>query len=131
MNLWRESSSGDIGTNVIGKAKRLVQLTGPALTLNAAGHKYRDLVFREWWTQIEENSSAVNTRAFKGDYIIKALDENGNLIEKKTISLLENSKICLGDCSNMPEVELKSASSSPEDSEEGSGEAEDIDVKMN
>merc|ERR1712176_382944 len=114
------------------KGKEASLADGPSLTLNAAGNKYRDLVFREWWTQIKENSSSVNTRAFKGDYVIKALDENGNLIEKKTISLLENSKICLGDCSNMPEVELKSASTSPEDSEEGSGEAgEDIEVKMN
>lgn len=114
------------------KGKEASLADGPALTLNAAGNKYRDLVFREWWTQIKENSSSVNTRAFKGDYVIKALDENGNLIEKKTISVLENSKICLGDCSNMPEVELKSASTSPEDSEEGSGEAgEDIEVKMN
>ena len=75
------------------KGKEASLADGPALTLNAAGNKYRDLVFREWWTQIKENSSSVNTRAFKGDYVIKALDENGNLIEKKTISLLENSKL--------------------------------------
>ena len=113
------------------KGKEASLADGPALTLNAAGLKYRDLIFREWWTQLEENATSVNTRAFKGDYVIKALDENGNLIEKQTISLLENSKICLGDCSNMPEVELKSASSLQEDNE-GSGEAEEeIDVKMN
>ena len=113
------------------KGKEASLADGPALTLNAAGQKYRDLIFGEWWTQLEENATSVNTRAFKGDYVIKALDENGNLIEKQTISLLENSKICLGDCSNMPVVELKSASSLQEDNE-GSGEAEEeIDVKMN
>ena len=37
---------------------------GPNLTLNAAGNKYRDLVFKKWWTR-EEATNHIKTRAFK------------------------------------------------------------------
>merc|ERR1711990_1407543 len=114
---------------------------GPNLTLNAAGKKYRDLVFRKWWTDQKENSNNFQTRAFKGDYKISVMDQNGKVVETKKIKLDSDQKICFGSCDVTPEievtpkqaevkveleveVELKSAENDESGDESGSGEVE-------
>merc|ERR1712106_165407 len=93
---------------------------GPNLTLNAAGNKYRDLVFKKWWTS-EEATNHIKTRAFKGDYVITALDgDDGSVLETKKISLTTDEIVCFG-TDTCTDANLKSV----EFDDSGSGDSEE------
>ena len=109
-----------------GKEASLVD--GHDLKLNAAGKKYRDLIFKKWWTDEKHSTNDVNTRAFKGDYKIDIIDNNGEIIETKNINLDADKQVFFGTQEHQPPIELKSADQ--ELDEQGSGQSEDPEVEI-
>merc|ERR1719436_1848579 len=101
---------------------------GPNLTLNAAGKKYRDLIFNKWWTSEKVNKDEASVRAFKGDYIVSILDEKQQVIEKKTVSLNDDTLICFGECNDLESITPKMAE--PEEELEGSGQGADTSISL-
>lgn len=95
-----------------GKEASLVD--GPSFTLNAAGKKYRELVYSKWWSNLEINSEE-DVRVFKGDYQI-TIKQNGKVLESKTLKISDDTELCFGDCAD--DVQLKFTQ------EEGSGSSE-------
>ena len=56
----------------------------------------------------------------QGDYIVSILDEKQQVIEKKTVSLNDDTLICFGECNDLESITPKMAE--PEEELEGSGQ---------
>ena len=73
------------------RGKQASLVDGHNFVMNAAGKKYRDLVFNQWWTEEAHHTSTgiTSTRIFKGDHIVTVKDGD-QVIETRTISITDD-----------------------------------------